>query len=217
MAKKEKKFFRNCCNCDKQLGHTSARGRDRAESNGSVCRSCANTLYKTGRPVSAERNAKISSTMKGAIKTDEHIAKLKAARRITIQKKIDAITKMYGEKNVYPKHHFIEWAKDVKTRDSYTCVRCNTVATGYYINAHHVIPKEYFPNQALNINNGVTLCTTCHKQIHAFVDRLTLSGVKLDAEGFQTHTSRFINGNKPTNVPTEYKSVFQPMITSHKE
>ena len=214
MAKKEKKFFRKCSNCDKQKGYATARSRDAAEANGSVCRSCSNTLYKTGLPMTAERNAKISSTMKGVAKTDEHKASMSAYK----DNLKETYTLIYGERTQFKKHYFSKWGKEVRERDNNTCQRCNAEkTTPHSIHAHHIAPSYYFSELGLNIDNGITLCSSCHRSIHGFIDRLTLSGIKLDAEGFQTHTSRFINGNKATNVPTEYKSVFSPSVTIVKE
>ena len=223
-VKKEKKFFRQCPKCSKKVGHTTAASRDRSVKLNSICNPCSRSISLTGKkrgPMSAETKAKLSAAQTGKTHTAESRAKMsdshKGSPNPHYQSVRVACTKMYGENNVYPRHHFTEWAIQVKERDNYTCNRCDTEATGHYIHAHHVSPKEFFPNQALNIDNGVTLCSSCHHKIHAFLDKLTLSGVKLDAEGFQTHTSRFINGNKPTNVPTEYKNVFSPSVTIVKE
>ena len=209
MAKREKKYFRDCPKCGKEQGYTSVNNRNRAVKLNKTCNSCS----KKGKLKSAEHKAKMSAAHTGILHTAESRANMSAAK----QSIRDAYTKMYGEQHKPSFHYLRKWSIQVKERDSYTCVRCNTVATGGSIHAHHIVPKEYFPEVAFDMDNGVTLCSSCHRNIHAFIDKLTLSGVKLDAEGFQTHTSRFINGNKPTNVPTEYKSVFQPMITSHKE
>ena len=198
-VKREKKFFRQCPSCDKQVGHVSDKSRSMCE--GRTCTTCSNRRTKTG--------------VKRKPFSDEHKARIGIAQGITLQKKRDAWTKLYGKKAFQRSGTgcLKTWGNGVKDRDNYTCARCDTVATGYNINAHHIIPKEYFPERAFDISNGVTLCAHCHQQIHAFLDKLTLSEVKLDAEGFQTHTSRFINGNKATNVPTEYKPVFSPSVT----
>ena len=203
--KREKTHFRQCPSCDKQVGHISARARRIAVNRNNICNSCARERC------SPETRAKIGAAHKGKIVSTKARANIVASKKIIT----DAYTEMYGEKSSLSSGHgkIKKWSKAVKERDNYTCLRCSKKATGYNINAHHVIPKEYYLESAFDIDNGVTLCAPCHRSFHAFVDRLTLSGVKLDAEGFRTHTSRFINGNKATNVPTEYKPVFSPSVT----
>ena len=66
----------------------------------------------------------------------------------------------------YTKHELDRWARLVKIRDGGRCVMC----TGRFdvwtsLQAHHVWPKSKFPELALNLDNGVTLCTGCHLQL----------------------------------------------------
>ena len=173
---REKTHFRSCPKCSKTVGHTSARGRDACE--GRVCRSCSNRKVKTGVPPSEEAKAKQL-----------------AAR----QNKIDVWTEMYGEKSSLcsANKKIQKWGKQVKERDNYTCKRCDTVGSGYNIHAHHFTPKEYYPHQAFDISNGITLCRSCHQKIHNELDNLTMAGIKLDAEGFVAHASNFINPSVP--------------------
>ena len=218
MAKKEKKFFRKCSNCDKQKGYTTAVSRDIAEARGSVCRSCSNTLYKTGLPMTAERNAKISSTMTGVAKTAEHKASM-AAYKDTLK---ETYTLIYGERTQFKKHHFANWGKEVRERDNNTCQRCNAEkTTPRSIHAHHIAPSYHFSELALNIDNGITLCVSCHRTIHNALDKLTNSGIQLTPVGFQEYTAKFIADYKAslpaTDVPTVYKNVFSPSVTIVKE
>tara|TARA_R110000803_G_C11840493_1_gene304519 strand:+ start:26 stop:679 length:654 start_codon:yes stop_codon:yes gene_type:complete len=217
MAKREKKFFRDCPKCGKQVGHVKAAGRDVAAKKNTICASCATAGRNKGRTLTAEHKAKIGAKSKG--KT--HTAEARAKMLDHYQSLRDACAEMYGEKTVYQNNYFTKWAKAVKTRDSYTCVRCNTVATGNYISAHHVMPKAFFPETALNIDNGVTLCNSCHKQIHADLDKLTNSGIQLSPVGFQEHAARFIADGKASSqsiqTPLGYKSVFSPSVTIVKE
>lgn len=48
------------------------------------------------------------------------------------------------------------------------CVYCNgkNQKSRNDINAHHLNCWDVYPNERLNIHNGVTLCTTCHKTFH---------------------------------------------------
>ena len=52
------------------------------------------------------------------------------------------------------------WRKSVFERDNYTCVVCGN--TGGYLHAHHIKRLADFPELALEISNGVTMCKGCH-------------------------------------------------------
>ena len=57
-----------------------------------------------------------------------------------------------------------EWRSKVYERDKYTCQCCG--AHGCKLNAHHIKPFAFFPKYRLEIDNGITLCESCHKAIH---------------------------------------------------
>lgn len=56
------------------------------------------------------------------------------------------------------------WREMVFKRDKYTCQQCGVV--GGTLNAHHI--KAYSNNEDLRISvdNGITLCHSCHKKAH---------------------------------------------------
>jgi hypothetical protein len=70
------------------------------------------------------------------------------------------------------------WRSDVFTRDDFTCQKC--FVRGGQLHAHHIkhfseIIEKYnittsddarLCQELWNINNGITLCETCHKQEH---------------------------------------------------
>lgn len=60
---------------------------------------------------------------------------------------------------------YIEWRKLVFERDNYTCQCCGDNKGGN-LNGHHLNSRDKFPQEKYNVNNGITLCETCHKEFH---------------------------------------------------
>jgi len=71
-----------------------------------------------------------------------------------------------------------EWADDVKERDEYTCVECGTKEGR--IHAHHVIPWKENEELRFDIDNGLTLCVSCHAKLEGYQvgHRLTEEALK---------------------------------------
>lgn len=57
-----------------------------------------------------------------------------------------------------------EWRTSVFTRDGFTCQICGKV--GGKLNAHHI--KHFATHIDLRycVDNGITLCEKCHKEVH---------------------------------------------------
>ena len=61
------------------------------------------------------------------------------------------------------KKELSEWAMAVKARDGYICQECGVTSE---LHSHHIKPKSIFPDLALDVANGVTLCRECHANVH---------------------------------------------------
>lgn len=59
---------------------------------------------------------------------------------------------------------YLEWRESVFERDNYTCTECET--KGKKLHAHHIVRWEDDKSLRININNGITLCTSCHNKHH---------------------------------------------------
>ena len=57
------------------------------------------------------------------------------------------------------------WRKSVFGRDDFTCQKCGDNKGGY-LNAHHILPWSKFPEARFDVDNGVTLCRSCHWNYH---------------------------------------------------
>jgi len=61
-----------------------------------------------------------------------------------------------------PKH--IRWSRAVKKRDHFTCIICKK--TNIKLHSHHCNSWDSFEEQRFDVNNGVTLCESCHGRFH---------------------------------------------------
>ena len=57
-----------------------------------------------------------------------------------------------------------KWRNAVLVRDKYRCAKCGT--QNRTMHAHHIRPFALFPDERLNIKNGITLCEACHIEEH---------------------------------------------------
>jgi 5-methylcytosine-specific restriction endonuclease McrA len=55
------------------------------------------------------------------------------------------------------------WSRAIKDRDGNRCKHCGT---NKLLHAHHIKPRSMFPDLALDLNNGTTLCRDCHIEEH---------------------------------------------------
>ena len=62
-----------------------------------------------------------------------------------------------------------QWRKEVYKRDNYTCLMCGArskAGTAVVLNCHHIKPFISNPDLRFDINNGATLCESCHKKTY---------------------------------------------------
>ena len=57
------------------------------------------------------------------------------------------------------------WSKKVKERDMYICQICRSKASGSLV-SHHIYSYADNKDKRYDIENGVTLCSTCHTDFH---------------------------------------------------
>jgi hypothetical protein len=63
------------------------------------------------------------------------------------------------------------WRKIVFQRDNYICQICGK--KGGILNADHIKPFALFKEERFNIENGRTLCKSCHLATNTFAGRVT--------------------------------------------
>lgn len=68
---------------------------------------------------------------------------------------------------------YTEWRKEVYKRDNWICQYCGKKCKKDII-AHHINVFSEFPDLRFDINNGITLCRSCHLKMHKGLICLTL-------------------------------------------
>ena len=73
------------------------------------------------------------------------------------------------------------WREAVFKRDNFTCVWCGVRAgngKAVILNADHIKPFSLFPELRFAIDNGRTLCESCHKKTDTFAGKIKKLNVK---------------------------------------
>lgn len=65
----------------------------------------------------------------------------------------------------YHSTEYMQWHQNVFIRDNFTCQLCDT--RGTYLHAHHIKGFSHFPDLRFVVSNGITLCKTCHMEVHS--------------------------------------------------
>ena len=58
-----------------------------------------------------------------------------------------------------------DWTTQVKARDGWKCVKCESTNR---VAAHHIVPWVESETLRFDVNNGVTLCCSCHAKEEGF-------------------------------------------------
>ena len=72
-----------------------------------------------------------------------------------------------------------QWKREVKQRDGYACRACGETIP---LHAHHIKPRSKYPELALELDNGITLCGNCHARLTGREESTNLRAVIPDTQ-----------------------------------
>lgn len=78
------------------------------------------------------------------------------------------------------------WSEFIRERDGHRCVDCHAQLG---LSAHHICRKSFFGAAQFDTGNGITLCRSCHKEVHAGFNGRPDMSLPVDAQGGENITS----------------------------
>lgn len=72
-----------------------------------------------------------------------------------------------------------QWTREVKKRDGNTCRVCGETIN---LHAHHIKPRSKYPELALELDNGITLCGNCHARLKGKEENTNLKTIIYDRQ-----------------------------------
>jgi hypothetical protein len=145
------------------MGEETPEQKEQRKARGAIYRAAHRKEKKTGtgsrRPLSEETKKKLSAKLSGRRHTEESKAKMSKNRKGKGKKSC--------VQNIRWCPEYYEWRKAVFARDKYLCQECGGGhSTANPIHAHHLIPFAESMEFAFDVDNGITLCKSCHKTKH---------------------------------------------------
>lgn len=93
----------------------------------------------------------------------ENVDKEITAMFILIKNKLDKANTSYWNFEDRRSAQYKNWKQNVLKRDKYVCQNCGSKNN---LVAHHINPFAIYKEERFDVNNGVTLCQKCHREVH---------------------------------------------------
>lgn len=144
-------------------------------SKGMIGKNC----WMKGKKLSEEIKNKISNALKGRVihyqsaETRKKISEIQKGKKLSEKTKLNMSVSHKKRWAKIPRKPYIDrhdsqdyqnWRLLVYKRDNYICKTCGR-ANGK-IHAHHIKGFIKYPELRYSVDNGITLCVSCHKKLH---------------------------------------------------
>lgn len=119
-----------------------------------------------GRKMSLEAKEKIRAFQKKKVFSAETRKKISESKKGSKHHwwRGGITKKNFGERKAFMNtYEYKQWRKEVFKRDNYTCIECKM--RGGELNADHIKSYSQYPELRLILENGRTLCKSCHNKI----------------------------------------------------
>lgn len=135
------------------------------------CFRCGGKVWNKGKSWSDEMKIKLSKSHKGQkawnagkknIYSEETLEKMSLAKRGRTPANWKGGTKT-ERRLAMERYEYKQWRKEVFERDNYTCQECSK--KGGNLQADHIKRWSKFPKLRYSVENGRTLCVSCHYKI----------------------------------------------------
>ena len=118
--------------------------------------------YRKGIKMTEEQKKKISLSKKGQTSWNKGLKGYKSGSdncnwKGGITEENDIIRKSKDHK---------DWSKEVYAKDNYECFHCGKHCQKGDIVAHHLLSFANYPDIRFIVDNGITMCRSCHLKLH---------------------------------------------------
>lgn len=129
-----------------------------------------------GKPMNPELKEKLRKINTGRKHSlEQRIKKSALLQGITVEEWTGfASSRLAQIKN---SNEYKTWRKAVYERDDWTCQHCKK--RGGRLHAHHIKPKSQYPELMFDVPNGLTLCESCHHNVHTKMEEAR-HGISID-------------------------------------
>jgi len=167
-------IIKNCFICNKEIKRTEADFKNRPSKNYYCSTECKNIKLKQGRggftPFTkickyCKEKFTITARNKRTVKYCSEECKKNGFPKDEKHKNFKPeLSRDYRSKHRLT-YENTTWRTEVFTRDNFTCQIC--FKRGDKLQAHHLENYSSCKEKRFDVNNGVTLCTKCHKAFHS--------------------------------------------------
>jgi len=217
-------MLRKCVKCGEEKELEKFRKRQIWFSH--TCKLCYSSQYRTGKPntgrfVKGEKKPKHSQILKELYASGKYNPRIgkkhsEETKKIISLKKKGVKLSDEARKNISAalrrrqiaysncrnggKH--LEWRKLIKERDG-QCKKCGTKEN---LHAHHIIPWKESVEKRFDLENGITLCKSCHKKEDGCIPAGWNKGLPRSKEWCE-NLSKSLKGKKSWNKGIKKKNI----------